>query len=51
MQSNGVEVLWLDGEGKAHIPELDVTTKLNLLGFVINKDEDGNVHFEYGGDA
>ena len=49
MQSNGVEVLWLDGEGKAHIPELDVTTKLNLFGFVVNKDEDGNVIFEYGG--
>ena len=52
MQVNGVEVLWLDGEGKAHIPELEVTTKFNLLGFLIEQDESGNVNCEYvGGDA
>lgn len=52
MQVNGVEVLWLDGEGKAHIPELDVTTKFNLLGFLIEEDENGNVNCEYiGGGA
>jgi hypothetical protein len=49
MQVNGVEVLWLDGEGKAHIPELDVTTKFNLLGFLIEEDENGNVNCEYVG--
>ena len=52
MQVNGLEVLWLDGEGKAHIPELDVTSKFNLLGFNIEKDENGNVNCEYiGGGA
>jgi hypothetical protein len=49
MQVNGVEVLWLDGEGKAHIPELDVTKKFNLLGFLIEEDENGNVNCEYIG--
>ena len=52
MQANGVEVLWLDAEGKAHIPELEVSNRLNLYGFLINKDETGNVNCEYiGGDA
>lgn len=49
MQVNGVEVLWLDGEGKAHIPELDVTKKFNLLGYLIEEDEKGNVNCEYIG--
>ena len=49
MQVNGFEVLWLDGEGKAHIPELDVTAKFNLLGFNIEEDANGNVNFEYVG--
>lgn len=49
MYSNGVEVLWLDSEGKAHIPELDITQRLNLLGFEINQDENGNVNCEYVG--
>lgn len=52
MQVNGVEVLWLDGEGKAHIPELEVTTKFNLFGYLIDQDEGGNVNCEYvGGEA
>lgn len=49
MQVNGLEVLWLDAEGKAHIPELDVTAKFNLLGFNIEEDANGNVNFEYVG--
>jgi hypothetical protein len=49
MQANGVEVLWLDAEGKAHIPELDVTKKIALLGFLIDQDENGNVNCEYIG--
>lgn len=51
MQVNGYEVLWLDAEGKAHIPELDVTTKLNLLGLIFEQDENGNINVEYGGGA
>lgn len=49
MQVNDVEVLWLDGEGKAHIPELEVTKKFNLFGYVIDQDEKGNVNCEYVG--
>lgn len=49
MQVNGLEVLWLDGEGKAHIPELDVTTRMKVFGFQIEKDEDGNVNCEHVG--
>lgn len=51
MQVNGLEVLWLDGEGNAHIPELEVTNKFDLFGFVANQDDSGNVCFEYGGGA
>jgi hypothetical protein len=49
---NGVEVLWLDAEGKAHIPEMEVTRKMNMFGYLIEEDESGNVNCEYvGGDA
>lgn len=52
MLVNGMEVLWLDGEGKAHIPEVDITKRFNLYGFEIEKDENGNVNCEYiGGGA
>lgn len=51
MQVDGYEVLWLDAEGKAHIPELDVTTKFDLFGLVVTQDEAGNINCEYGGDA
>ena len=49
MQVNGLEVLWLDGEGQAHIPELEVTARMKMLGFQIEKDENGNVNCEYVG--
>lgn len=52
MYVNGVEVLWFDAEGKAHIPEMEVTRKLNIFGYLIEEDESGNVNCEYvGGDA
>lgn len=52
MMVNDVEVLWLDAEGKAHIPDLMVTKKINLFGYLIDEDENGNVNCEYvGGDA
>lgn len=46
---NDVEVLWLDAEGKAHIPELDISKKFNLLGYHIEQDESGNLNCEYIG--
>ena len=52
MYVNGVEVLWFDAEGKAHIPEMEVTKKLNIFGYLMEEDENGNVNCEYvGGDA
>ena len=52
MLANDVEVLWFDSEGKAHIPEIDITRKVNLLGYLIAEDQNGNVNCEYvGGDA
>ena len=52
MYVNGMEVLWLDAEGRAHIPEVEVTRKMNLFGYLIDQDENGNVNCEYvGGDA
>lgn len=49
---NDVEVLWLDAEGKAHIPELDISKKFNLLGYLIEQDESGNLNCEYiGGES
>ena len=49
MMVNGVEVLWLDAEGKAHIPEMQITRKMNLFGFLIEQDEKGNVNCEFVG--
>ena len=49
MMVNGVEVLWLDGEGKAHIPEMQITRKMDLFGFLIEQDEKGNVNCEFVG--
>jgi hypothetical protein len=49
MMVNDVEVLWLDAEGNAHIPELDVTRKFNLFGYLIDRDEEGNINCEYMG--
>ena len=52
MLVNGVEVLWFDAEGKAHIPEVEVTRKMKMFGYLIEEDESGNVNCEYvGGDA
>ena len=49
MMVNGVEVLWLDAEGKAHIPEMQITRKMDLFGFLIEQDEKGNVNCEFVG--
>ena len=49
MLVNGIEVLWFDAEGKAHIPEVEITRKMNLFGYLIEQDENGNVNCEYVG--
>lgn len=46
---NNIESLWLDANGKGHIPELNVTRALNLFDFLIDQDESGNVNCEFVG--
>lgn len=41
-----------DAEGNAWIPSLSITKLLDLLGFLIDRDENGNINCEYiGGEA
>jgi hypothetical protein len=49
MRVNNVEVLWLDAEGKAHIPEVEVTKKFKLFGYMFEQDDKGNVNCDYIG--
>ena len=52
MRVNGERVLWFalsENSHEANIPELNVTTKLNLLGYLIDRDSYGNVNCEYVG--
>ena len=44
---NGIVVQRFDSNGKALIPELNVTRALNLFGYLIDQDENGNVNCEY----
>ncbi|EGC8431275.1 hypothetical protein H9185_001154 [Listeria monocytogenes] len=46
---NGAVVQKFDSEGKALIPELNVTRSLNLFGYLIDQDANGNVNCEYVG--
>lgn len=49
---NGVTVQKFDAQGQALIPELHITNKLNLFGYVIEEDSKGNVNCAYaGGDS
>lgn len=49
---NGVVVQKFDAQGRALIPELNITKSLNLLGYVIEEDALGNVNCAYaGGDS
>ncbi len=48
MLVNNVEVLWLDPDGKSTIPELNVTKEFNLLGLLIDEDEE-HINCEYAG--
>lgn len=46
---NGVVVQRFDSNGKALIPELNITQSLNMFGYVIEQDGNGNVNCEYVG--
>lgn len=47
---NGVVVQKFDSSGKALMPDVSITRSLDLLGFLINKDENGNVNCSMIGD-
>ena len=52
MSVNDTRVLWFElseNSQQANIPELSITTRLNLLGFLIDRDSYGNVNCEYIG--
>lgn len=46
---NGVVVQSFDAQGQALIPELNITKRLNLFGYVIEEDANGNVNCTYAG--
>lgn len=46
---NGVVVQRFNSNGKALIPELNITESLNMFGYVIEQDGNGNVNCEYAG--
>ena len=52
MLVNGVEVLWLDPDGSSNIPNLTVTTMMNLCGYVIDSDDSSEtINCGWGGDS
>jgi len=46
---NGVTVQKFDAQGQALIPELNITKRLNLFGYAIEEDANGNVNCAYVG--
>lgn len=48
MLVNNVEVLWI-ANGEVHTPEITITNKLTLFGYLIDEDGNGNVNCEYKG--
>lgn len=50
MRVNGVEVLWIDAiTQEVHTPDLSVTNRFEMLGYLIEEDANGNVNCEYIG--
>lgn len=45
---DGKELFWISN-GKVHTPEIEITQKINLFGYIIDKDSAGNVNVEYVG--
>ena len=48
MTVNDVEILWI-ANGKVYTPEISVSKKMEMFGYTIEKDENGNVNCEYVG--
>lgn len=48
MLVNDVEVLWI-ANGKVNTPEIAVTSKMDMFGYLIKPDDQGNINCEYIG--
>lgn len=44
MTVNDIEVMWI-ANGEVYTPELTVTTRMSLLGIIVEKDSLGNINF------
>ena len=48
MLINDEEVLWIDSITKeVHTPAITITDEMNLFGFTVSQDSDGNVNWDY----
>lgn len=48
MTVNDVEILWISN-GKVYTPEISVSKKMDIFGYLIQQDENGNVNCEFVG--
>lgn len=52
MTLNDVEVLWIDAvTGTAHMPEVNVMRKMEVLGYMEEMDDDGRINTRWGGEG
>lgn len=52
MQINGVEVLWIDAiTQEVHTPEITITHRFRMMGYLIEEDTNGNINCEYVGES
>ena len=50
MTLNDVEVLWIDAvTGEVHTPEITITRKMNVLGYVDEMDDEGRINTRWAG--
>lgn len=51
MTLHDIEVLWIDATtGKVHTPEIAITRKMNVLGYIEEMDEEGRINTRWVGD-
>lgn len=50
MTLNDIEVLWIDATtGEVHTPEITITRKMNVLGYVEEMDDEGRINTRWAG--
>lgn len=51
MTLHDIEVLWIDAiTGEVHTPEITITRRMNVLGYVDEMDDDGRINTRWVGD-